>query len=52
MSSEVLNVAAWCAVGGSILTLSVRYIIRTYFREKRAHLKAMLGADNSTNEKE
>lgn len=52
MSNEFLIVAAWCVVGGSVIMLAVRYIIRTYFQEKRAHLKAMLGTDDPTNEKE
>jgi hypothetical protein len=50
MNNEVLTVAAWCVVGGSIIMLAVRYIIRTYFKEKRAHLKAMLSADESNQQ--
>ena len=52
MSSDLVVTVAWVCIGGLSLMLTVRYIIRTYFQEKRAHLKAMLSADKSNQEEE
>jgi len=50
MNSNLVVTVAWVCIGGLSIMLTVRYIIRTYFQEKRAHLKAMLSADESNQQ--